>query len=540
MNRFASWWKEGVIYQIYPRSFQDSNGDGIGDLRGIIERLDYLKWLGIVAIWLSPIFRSPMHDFGYDISDYKSIDPIFGNNDDIDELIKKAHQSGIRIILDMVLNHTSNQHPWFIESAKGIPQPKRSFYIWQDPVKGKKPNKWKAAFGGNAWEFDAVSGQYYLHSFLKEQPDLNWRNPDVEEAIFKELSFWLEKQVDGFRLDVINLIVKDEAFRNNPFAWGQTIRPYDMQQHIFDRDRPETHEILKRMRSHIDTYENRMLVGEIMVEKPGNPRIVASYQGEDGDELNLAFNFSFNWLPMKAKTFEQTAQIWYESLGLQRWPCWVLSNHDVTRAITRFGNQEEKARIAAMFLLTQKGTPFLYYGEEIGMKDKRVTRNQIQDPVGKRYWPFHPGRDGQRRPMQWGPSRQFCQSDVSPWLPYHPEHKKNNVETQIADVNSLLHMYRNLIAIRNHDEALRIGRIKFLQHDIPDVLCYVRESEALIRLILLNFSKKEREIPSSLIAHALGDPSFRVLFNTRQDQIQETSDSIILRGYQGLLLCEGE
>ncbi len=540
MNRFKSWWKEGIIYQVYPRSFQDGNHDGTGDLQGIIDRLDYLQWLGIVAVWLSPVFESPMRDFGYDVSDYRKIADIFGSQETMEALIQAAHGRGIRILLDMVINHTSSEHAWFLESATGTDSPKRDFYIWHDGLNRKAPNNWKAAFGGSAWEFERASGQYYLHSFLREQPDLNWRNPDVEQAVFDDMKYWFERGVDGFRLDVINLIVKDGQYRNNPCHKGATIRPYDMQRHLYDRDQPEAHHVLKRMRQMTDRYDQRMLVGEIMVDKPGDPVLAASYQGEEADELHLAFDFSFTYAPWDASRFRKLAQAWYDAAGTHRWPCWVLSNHDVVRAFSRFGNNQDRARLSALFLLTQKGTPFIYYGEEIGMRDLPVAPWNIHDPVGKRYWPFHPGRDGQRRPMQWGSSSQWSFSTQKPWLPYHPSWKQSTVESQKGDPNSLLTMYRNLIALRNHDDALRMGEIRFIDHDIPDVLAYVREHAALVRLVLLNFSFKEREIPSHVIVKGLGDPAFRVLFSTTGKPVREDNTALVLEGCQGLLLCEGE
>jgi len=540
MKRFETWWKEGVIYQIYPRSFRDSNHDGIGDLKGIIESLEYLQWLGICAIWLSPVYLSPMKDFGYDIEDYRIIDPLFGSNEDMYELIEAAHAKGIRIIMDMVINHTSDRHRWFIESASSIDSKYRNFYMWHDAPSRKKPNNWKAAFGGSAWEFDKHSSQYYLHSFLASQPDLNWRNPDVEKAIFNEMAFWLDKGVDGYRLDVINLIVKDALFRDNPKTIGETIRAYDMQRHVYDRDQNETHNVLRRMRSMTEHYDKRMLVGEIMVEKPGNPEMTASYQGNGNDELHLTFNFAYNWIAWDALRWRKEAEHWYRALKDERWPSWVLSNHDVKRSITRFGNDVQRAKISALFLLTQRGTPFLYYGEEIGMQDKPVAPWEIKDPVGRHYWPFHPGRDGQRRPMQWNSDAGFGFSTVKPWLPYHPDAKKNTVEQQKHEKNSLLHLYHDLIAIRNHDEALRLGTIRFLDHEQADVLAYVREYGQLSRLVLLNFSKDARQIPLSLIAQGTQDAAFRVIFNTTSSLVETTDTHLVLGGYQGLLLCEGE
>ncbi len=493
MQRFETWWKEGVVYQIYPRSFQDSNGDGVGDIPGIISRLDYLQWLGVSALWLSPIYPSPMHDFGYDVSDYRNVDPVFGSLADMDELIAKAHDRGIKVILDMVLNHSSNEHAWFKESASGKDNPKSDFYIWKDKVPGNRkglPNNWYACFGGRAWTFEPRRGQYYLHSFLAQQPDLNWRNDEVVEALFNEIRFWLDKGVDGFRLDVINAIIKDEMFRDNPGCIGTTPRPYDMQRHLFDRNRPEAHGKLRRFRKVMNEYDDRMLVGEIMVEAPGEPEKAASYLGDGNNELHLAFDFTLLSTKWSAKEWHRVAKRWYKAMPADGWPCWVMSNHDMPRAITRFKGSLPKAKLAALFLLTQRGTPFIYYGEEIGMPDIRLPRSKFQDPLGKKYWPFHPGRDPERSPMQWDASTYAGFSEEQPWLPLGPDHAVRNVEIQKADPVSMLSYYRALLQLRNHDEALRLGSHRFLDTTCEDVMAYVREHNGIQRLVLLNFSGK--------------------------------------------------
>lgn len=320
-----SWWKSGVIYQIYPRSFFDSNNDGIGDINGITKKLDYLAGLGIEGIWLSPVNQSPMFDFGYDISDYREIDPIFGTNGDFDNLIREVHNRNIKIIMDLVINHTSHLHSWFVESRLSRNSPKRDWYIWHNGKNEKPPNNWKSVFGGSAWEWDENTKQFYLHSFLKEQPDLNWRNPEVKEAVFQEIKFWLEKGIDGFRLDVVNCYIKDDKFRNNPFTLGPTPRPYDLQKHIFDRDRPELHDILRDFRKLLNQYSDRMSVGEIMAEFPGNPGLAASYLGNKNDELHLAFDFSFIYSKWSAGQFRDLALKWYSCVPENGWPALVLS-----------------------------------------------------------------------------------------------------------------------------------------------------------------------------------------------------------------------
>lgn len=384
------WWKEAVIYQIYPRSFQDSDGDGIGDLEGIIERLDYLAGskdsLGIDAIWLSPVYPSPMFDFGYDISNYEEIDPVYGDTQIFKRLLKEAHKRGIRIIMDLVVNHTSHLHPWFIESRSSVNSPKRDWYIWKEPTHVGPPNNWLGAFGGSGWEYDKRTGEYYFHSFLKEQPDLNWRNPDVEDAIFKMMKYWLDMGVDGFRLDVVNLYVKDEFLRNNASYFMKGPRPYDKQVHAYDRDRPEMHGILRRMRKLLDSYsDKRMFVGEIMQDFPGNVLLPATYCGRN-DELHLAFNFMFLFSPWKAERFFQIVKDFESALGEDNWPNYTLSNHDFPRHITRYekgADTKARAGLAACMMLTLRGTPFLYYGEEIGMKRQKVPYKKNPRSCGK-------------------------------------------------------------------------------------------------------------------------------------------------------------
>ncbi|ABZ95739.1 Glycosidase [Leptospira biflexa serovar Patoc strain 'Patoc 1 (Ames)'] len=492
-----AWWKEAVIYQIYPRSFQDSNGDGIGDLEGIIQRLDYLAGsrdsLGIDAIWLSPVYPSPMFDFGYDISDYEEIDPVFGDIQTFKRLLKEAHKRGIRIIMDLVVNHTSHLHPWFIESRSSVNSPKRDWYIWKEPSHNGPPNNWLGAFGGSGWEYDKRSGEYYFHSFLKEQPDLNWRNPDVEDAIFRMMKYWLDMGVDGFRLDVVNLYVKDEFFRNNASYFMKGPRPYDKQVHTYDRDRPEMHGILRRMRKLLDSYsDKRMFVGEIMQDFPGNVLLPATYCGRN-DELHLAFNFMFLFSPWKAERFFQIVKDFESALGDDNWPNYTLSNHDFPRHITRYEKGEhtlDRARLAACMMLTLRGTPFLYYGEEIGMKRQKVPFNKIQDPVGKRYWPFHPGRDPERIPMPWDGSETTGFTTGKPWLPLYTEANTINVDAQKQNPDSLFYTYKKLLQIRKDRKSLRKGKLKILLSADKQALYYRRRDGKEETYIFLNFSSK--------------------------------------------------
>jgi alpha-glucosidase len=495
------WWRDGVVYQIYPRSFADSNGDGIGDLRGIIQHLDYLNdgaggGLGVDAIWLSPIYPSPMHDFGYDIRDYCGISPEYGTMDDFRELLAEAHRRGIRIVMDLVMNHCSSEHPWFVEARASRESPKRDWFIWHDGKPGGgPPNNWHAAFGGSAWGWDRHTRQYYLHSFLKEQPDLNWRNPELEHAMYDMMRFWLDMGVDGFRLDVANWFIKDAELRDNPTHW-RGLRPYDRQEHVYDRNRPETLQIMRKVRQVVDAYPERMTVGEVFVMPPGDPALPAQYYA-GGEGLHMAFNFAFLYTGWHADGFARAVDRWESLLWPDLWPNYTLSNHDQPRACSRYGEVEcarGRGRVMAAMLLTLRGTPFLYYGEEIGMKSARVPRARLQDPLGKRYWPVHPGRDPARTPMQWSSAPFAGFSPCEPWLPVNDDYGAVNVEAQQADPSSLLGWHRQLIALRRHTPALHRGAYRRLVQDDADVFAYAREHEGERILVALNFARRDRTV----------------------------------------------
>ena len=501
MSNDFVWWKHGVIYQIYPRSFRDSNGDGIGDLAGITAKLDYLAELGVDGLWLSPFFESPGYDFGYDISDYRAVDSVFGDLADVDRLVAEAHARGIRIILDLVMNHTSHLHPWFRDSSHAKSSPRRDWYIWHPGRRffglRRPPNNWMAAFGGRAWSWDRRSREYYLHLFLPEQPDLNWRNPAVEEAMFGEIRFWLERGVDGFRLDVVNYIVKDEAFRSNPYRLHAAYpRRHDQQLHLYDRNRPETHAILRRFRALLDEYGETMSVGEIYPnEGVREPEVAATYLGRKSDELHLAFDFSPVFAPFSASAFRGILERWYAAVENHGWPCHVLSNHDKSRAFTRLCRGSlSRAKLLAALLLTQRGTPFLYYGEEIGMRDGRLSRSDLADPLGRKYWPLHPGRDPERTPMQWndGSLAGFSEG-VASWLPVNGDYREKNVARQRRDPASLLNWYKRLIGLRRESETLRTGTIEFIDAG-RTVLAYRRRTATATVLVLLNFASRPRRL----------------------------------------------
>jgi alpha-glucosidase len=491
------WWRDGVIYQIYPRSFMDSNGDGVGDIPGITSRLDYIASLGVDAIWLSPINTSPMKDFGYDISDYDDIDPIFGNRADFAKLTAEAHKRGLKVMMDLVINHSSDEHAWFKESRSSRDNEKASWYIWQDPKPGKKPpNNWTSAFGGGGWEWDETRQQFYYHMFLKEQPDLNWRNPDLRAAVMNSIKSWLDMGVDGFRLDVVNAYFKDAELRDNPpqisldpkaaMAWFR-------QKHVYDRDQPELLDVYKEFRDMLDAYPERTSVGEVMAEDPHTP---AKYIGEG--KLHMAFNFGFMFQPWLPRTFQQSAQAWEAAMPPDGWPCYVLSNHDNPRHVSRHGGgpfADARAKVAAAMLLTLRGTPFMYYGEELAMPSPSIPRHLLVDPPSKKYWPFYQSRDSARTPMQWDETPNAGFTTGHPWLPVGPTYTTCNVSTQNDDPDSVLNFYRSLLRLRKSSVALRRGTFKPLEQRPVAALTYLREGGGQTMFVALNFFAHEVEVP---------------------------------------------
>lgn len=469
-NNSSPWWQKAIIYQIYPRSFQDSNGDGIGDLKGILKRLDHLQWLGIDAIWLSPIFPSPMADFGYDVSDYTGVHPLFGNLKDLDALLKEIHARGMKLLLDLVPNHTSNEHPWFLESRSSRDNPKRNWYIWRDSV----PNNWLSVFGGSAWEWDEHTQQYYYHAFLKEQPDLNWRNPEVQEAMFNVMRFWLDKGVDGFRVDVLWFIFKDEQLRNNPPNpdYAQHMPDYDQLLPVFSTDQPEVQDITRKMRSVLEEFEgDRVLIAEVYL--PIKELMV--YYGVDNKGAHLPFNFlllSLPWDPMQIAT---TIDHYEGALPAQSWPNWVLSNHDRPRIASRVGLQQ--ARVAAMLLLTLRGTPTIYYGDEIGMRDVAIPFNEIQDPQGLNMPDKNLSRDPARTPMQWDNSKNAGFTEGNPWLRLDKAYARMNVQSQKEDPHSILDLYERLIHLRRREPALSAGSYMPVYAD-NQMIAFIRRGES--------------------------------------------------------------
>src|SRR5579863_3395431 len=403
-----TWWQHAVIYEIYPRSFQDSNGDGLGDLKGICSRLDYLVDLGVDAIWISPIYPSPMADFGYDVANYCGIDAIFGTMEDFDRLLAEAHRRGLKVILDFVPNHTSDQHPWFLESRSSRHNPKRDWYLWRD-----EPNNWISNFGGSAWERDDKTGQYYYHSFLKQQPDLNWRNPEVKAAMFEVLRFWLRKGVDGFRVDVMWMMIKDDQFRDDPPNPGYRLGQPSIGRllPIYNSDRPEVHALVAQMRAVVDEFPQRVLIGEIYLPVPQ----LMTYYGSGLKGADLPFNFHLLQCAWSADAVKQVISEYYGALPHGAWPNWVLGNHDQPRIASRIGVQQ--ARVAAMLLLTLPGTVTLYNGEEIGMRNVPIPPEEVQDPAEKNEPGIGQGRDPERTPMCWDESQGAGFTTGVPWLP---------------------------------------------------------------------------------------------------------------------------
>ncbi len=490
------WWESGTVYQVYPRSFQDSDGDGIGDLAGIERRLDHIARLGVDAIWLSPIFPSPMADFGYDVADYCAIHPMFGDLAAFDRLLAAAHARGLKLLLDFVPNHTSDQHPWFVASRSSRTDPKRNWYVWRDPAPdGGPPNNWISDFGGSAWEHDPASGQYYLHAFLRQQPDLNWRNPAVKTAMFDAMRFWFERGVDGFRIDVLWHIVKAADFPDNPANpyWrpGITERDRLIQQH--STDQPEAHAIAAEMRKLADGYgakgQGRVLIGEIFLP---NDRHARWFGTADRPQVHLPFNFQLIENAWEAAKLREMIAAYEASLPPHGWPNWVIGSHDAPRIAARIG--EAQARVAAMLLLTLRGTPTLYQGDELGIGKVDIPPDRVRDPQELRQPGIGIGRDRSRTPMPWDDTAQAGFSTAEPWLPLNPDWRTRNVAAQERDPASMLTLYRRLLALRRAHPALAVGDFRLL--DAADgVLAYERcRGDAVLR-VALNLTDAPKPLP---------------------------------------------
>lgn len=522
------WWQRGVIYQIYPRSFRDANADGVGDIPGITEKLDYCAGLAIDALWLSPIYPSPMADFGYDVANYTGVDPMFGTLGDFDALMEQTSRRGMKLILDFVPNHTSNQHPWFAASRSSRHDPKRDWYLWHDPAPdGGPPNNWLSNFGGTAWEWDAATQQYYYHSFLKEQPDLNWRNPEVIAAMHEVLRFWLRKGVAGFRIDVLWLLIKDDQWRDNPPNpdYTPSMPIFHSQLPLYTTDRPENQDVVAGLRAVVDEFDDRVLIGEIYL--PLN-RLVA-YYGKNLKGVQLPFNFQLLQAPWDARNIAGLIDRYESALPAGGWPNWVLGNHDNPRIASKVGAAQ--ARVAGLILLTLRGTPTMYYGDEIGMHNVPIPADQIHDPLEKNVPGKGLGRDPSRTPMQWDDSPHAGFGGHEPWLPIAADAARLNVATEDGDPGSILSLYRRLLRLRKQHAALSIGGY----HAIAArgaVLAYVRHSGEERLLIVANLGAE----PAEFGLQSMGT-RHSVLLSTYWEGPPEIMDTVLsLRPDEGVII----
>jgi alpha-glucosidase len=553
------WWQTAVIYQIYPRSFQDSNGDGVGDLAGIMSRLDYVAELGIDAIWISPFYPSPMADFGYDVADYCNVDPLFGTLADFDALIKRVHELGLKLIMDFVPNHTSSQHAWFRESRSSKDNPKRNWYLWHDPAEGmgppenRPPNNWLSHFGGTAWSWDEETQQFYMHSFLPQQPDLNWRNPEVRKAMYNAMRFWLDRGVDGFRMDVLWLLIKDAQCRDNPINpdWKPGTSSFGRFLPLYTANRPETHEIVGEMRSLLETYPgDRLLIGEIYLpieelvmyygasapegtEEETHDLTTAAITGPRLKGAQLPFNFHLIQTPWKAHSIACLIRDYEAALPPGAWPNWVLGNHDQMRLATRIG--PDQARVAGMLLLTLRGTPTTYYGDELGMQDGVIRPDEVQDPAEKNQPGIGMGRDPERTPMLWTNAKNASFTAGKPWLPISTDYARYSVETESKDAGSVLSLYRNLLALRRKHPALHSGDVygvKPTDEGNQNVLAYRRTDGVERMQVLLNLTGEPQTVAC---------PPGRVLLSTHSGHDStEFSGSVTLGPHEGLLITLDE
>ncbi len=546
------WWQKTLVYQIYPRSFRDSSGNGIGDLKGIIEKLDYLEALGIETVWFSPFFKSPQKDHGYDVSDFRDIDPDYGTMNDFELLLKEMHERNIKMVLDLVLNHTSDEHPWFKESASNRDNPKRDWYIWRDgkKSKGKKPpNNWKALPGGRAWKYDQKTEQWYYFHFLPFQPDLNYRNPKVKEKIFNMIRFWLDKGVDGFRLDILHSIYEDESFRDDKFSWH--VLPSDkhvaslFRKHLYDLNLPETFNFAMELRNVIDKYKpERFLVGEVF----GSIEELRKYYGPRNNGLNMCFLFEYSDSKIKPKAYKEVISRIEKSLPHPYTPTYVYGNHDRMRYISRIKNDTKKAKLLATLQLSLRGVPFIYYGEEIGMRNVDFELKTSQDPIGRKFSKFpipliaklfglSLTRDGCRTPMQWDstPQAGFSSNETSKtWLKIPDSYKKINIEKERKNPSSLLNCYRRLLKVRKDQRILSEGLFELIEvnKNKAKSLTYKRFSENNQIYIYLNFSKKQL-----LMSCPVKKPDllFSTLSNRVSLDIEAYGGSIKLTPFEGII-----
>lgn len=531
------WWQHAVFYEIYPRSFADSNNDGVGDLNGIASKLDYLKALGVDAIWITPCFPSPRVDFGYDVSDYENIDPMYGTLADFDRLEQEASQRGIHIILDFVINHTSDQHPWFLDSRSSRTSAHRDWYIWRDGKgPGQPPNNWISSFGGSAWTWDRKTKQYYYHFFYPQQPDLNWRNPAVKDAMFDVTRFWYKRGVSGFRLDAVDTLFEDPNLHDNPVVAGKDAYGDPIEVNKYNDNLPEVHDVLRGLREVSDEY-NGVLIGETWTD---NIEELNRYYGHDHDELQLPMDFLFTMVnKLSPAEFRKQIAAVNSASG---WPTFVISNHDIVRSYDRYGDgkhDDQIAKLMAGLYLTLRGTPIIYYGEEIGMKTTPPTRREdVKDPMGRSGWPKEKGRDGERTPMQWDDSVNAGFSKAEPWLPVPPTYKTHNVADELKDPNSVLSFYKKVLALRHTNEALLDGSYVPLNESDQKVLSYLRLYKDQGVLVVLNMSGVWQKVGFDLNKH--GFTSAESLVSTEKSSIHRGSGggNVVTLGPFGVFIGE--
>jgi alpha-glucosidase len=516
------WWRHAVFYEVYPRSFADSNNDGVGDLNGITSKLDYLQHLGVHAIWITPCFPSPQVDFGYDVSDYENVDPMYGTLADFDRLVAEGKTRGIKIILDFVPNHTSDQHKWFLESKSSRSSPKRDWYIWRDGKgSNQPPNNWTSTFGGSAWKYDPATGQYYYHYFYAEQPDLNWRNPEVKKAMLDSMRFWYKRGVAGFRLDAVDTLYEDPDLKDNPPLPGNDKFGFPNTHEIYNKKLPEVHDVMREMRKVADEYD-AVLIGETWTQSVVQLR---EYYGQRNDELQMPMDL------MMTEFKQLSAPAFREHIGAVEsaggWPVFVISNHDIMRSYTRWGDGEHNddiAKMMAAMYLTLRGTPIMYYGEEIGMENYGpLSKDDVRDPIGRRGWPLEKGRDGERTPMQWSDAINAGFTQGTPWLPVAPSYPTHNVATETPDSRSILNFYRRIIELRRIEPALRDGQYVPVNQEDPNVFAFVRRFKGEAVLVALNMSGSAQIVKLDLAKAGFPSGKLNVLLTSRPQRATRVS-----------------
>ena len=528
------WWQHAVFYEIYPRSFADSNNDGIGDLSGIASKLDYLKDLGVDAIWITPCFPSPQVDFGYDVSDYEAIDPMYGTMKDFDRLASEGKKRNIRIILDFVVNHTSDQHKWFVDSKSAKTSEHRDWYIWRDGKDpGQPPNNWLSTFGLSAWKLDPKTNQYYYHYFYPEQPDLNWRNPAVEKAMLDVTRFWDKRGVAGFRLDAVDTLFEDPKLTDNPVLPGTDKFGRPNMEEKYDKKLPEVHDVMRKLRSAANEFGS-VLIGETWTS---NVSELKDYYGKHNDELQLPMDLMMT--EFKGLSADQYRKHIAAVNAAGHWPVYVITNHDIVRSYTRYADgahNDDIAKMMAALYLTLRGTAIMYYGEEIGMENNDPkSRDEVQDPIGKLGWPLEKGRDGERTPMQWNEGQNAGFSKAKPWLPVPASYKTHNVSSQMKDANSVLSFYRQLLALRHKEPAMLEGNYLPLNQDDPNVLTYIRKYKDEAILVMLNMSGSDQKVQFDLSSLGFAAPKMSVLLTSFHKPLAGGGDTLPMEPYSVLV-----